>query len=418
MKDEKQESANSIYMLPSTHLLNTPPDVDGEEKACRRTVYLRPLLESDAWRNSNAAIPIPLGLDSEGKVCLTDLAKISHLLIAGATGSGKSVCMNSLITSLLLKFSPDELNLIMVDPRVVEYEIFSSVPHLITPILNDPEKVPQALHWTINEIERRFKVMETVKAKDWTDFNSKSTEQKLSLLIVIIDELSDLMASDLKKDVEQCICQIAQKGQDAGVHLIIATQSPRKDVITELIKANIPTKIAFRVSNAMDSRVIMDSTGAEKLLGNGDMLFASSDSDAPKRIQGAYVSEQEIEKVLDCIEAQGLPNLNDSIAGPPETREIEQEDEADDETDILANQDILKAVAKHLLPDDPPVMIKALGIIINEKQTSTSYLQRRLRVGYNQAADIIDKLEQRHVISAPLPDSQKRLILISEEEND
>ena len=383
-------------------------------KAHRSTVYLRPLLESDAWSKSKADIPIPLGLDIAGNICMTDLAKISHLFIAGATGSGKSICMNSLITSLLLKFSPDELNLIMVDPRIVEFEMFDSIPHLITPIMNDPEKVPQALHWTLSEIERRYKALGKVKAKNWKDFNAKSTKQKLSILIVIIDELSDLMMSDAKKDVEQCICQIAQKGHDVGVHLIVATQAPRKEVITDLIRESIPAKIAFRVADAMDSHVIMDESGAEKLIGNGDMLFISADSKTPKRIQGAYISDKEIEKVLDNVVAQRLPSFDESIAGPLKKSTIKTEDEDDDETEVSVDPDVIKAVAdKYLLPDDPPVMTKALGIIMNEQQISTSFLQRRLHIGYNQAAELVDKLEQRHVVSAPLPGGQKRVILIN-----
>ena len=416
-----KEQAESILNMPFEELHNlTVEDIENQYtdlvKAYRSTVYLRPLLESEAWSKSKADIPIPLGLDIAGNVCMTDLAKISHLFVAGATGSGKSICMNSLITSLLLKFSPDELNLIMVDPRVVEFEIFDSIPHLITPIMNDPEKVPQALHWTLNEIDRRYKELEKVKAKNWKDFNAKTTKQKLSILIVIIDELSDLMMSDAKKDVEQCICQIAQKGHNVGVHLIVATQAPRKEVITDLIKDNIPAKIAFRVCNSMDSHVIMDAPGAENLIGNGDMLFVSADSKVPKRIQGAYISDKEIEKILDNVVVQRLPSFDESIAGPLEKNTVKTDDEEDDEPDVLVNQDVIKAVAdKYLLPNDSPTMTKALGIIINEQQVSTSYLQRRLRIGYNQAAEIVDKLEQRHVISAPLPGGQKRTILIMDE---
>ncbi|MDD6337304.1 MAG: FtsK/SpoIIIE domain-containing protein [Lentisphaeria bacterium] len=414
-----KEQAEFILNMPFEELHNlTLEEIEdqytGLVKAYRSTVYLRPLWESEAWSKSKADIPIPLGLDIAGNVCMTDLAKISHLFVAGATGSGKSMCMNSLITSLLLKFSPDELNLIMVDPKVVEFEMFDSIPHLITPIMNDPEKVPQALHWTLNEIERRFKALEKVKAKNWKDFNAKSTKQKLSILIVIIDELSDLMMSDAKKDVEQCICQIAQKGHDVGVHLIVATQAPRKEVITDLIKENIPAKIAFRVCNKMDSHVIMDAPGAEKLIGNGDMLFVSAESKVPKRIQGAYISDKEIEKILDNDVAQRLPSFDESIAGPLDKSTIRTEDEKDDENDISADPDVIKAVAdKYLLPDDPPIMTKALEIIISEQQVSTSYLQRKLRIGYNQAAEIMDKLEQRHVVSATLPGGQKRVILIN-----
>jgi S-DNA-T family DNA segregation ATPase FtsK/SpoIIIE len=416
------------------------------------TVYLRPLLESATWRESRAAIPILLGRDIAGSVYLTDLSKAPHLLIAGSTGSGKSVCMNTLIMSLLFRFSPDELKLIMVDPKVVELEMYRPIPHLITPVVNDPKKVPLALRWGVNEMERRYMVLAKVKAKNLAAFNSRPPDPqpviddygevvppKLPILIIIIDELADIMMTDAKSDVETSICRIAQKGRAAGVHLVIATQSPRKEVVTGLIKANIPTKIAFRVSNGMDSRVILDAVGAEKLLGNGDMLFNPPGAANLERIQGAYVSDSEIAKVIDEVAAQRPQLFDDGIfAGGDEEEEEEDakgrrgkgkasrggsrdggdyDDELDDydEIDGMANSDIVKAAAdKYLQPTDPPIMVRALEIIINEQQVSTSYLQRRLGIGYNKAADIIDKLEQRHVISAPLPGGQKRTILITD----
>lgn len=414
------------------------------------TVYLRPLLESATWRESRAAIPILLGRDIAGSVYLTDLSKAPHLLIAGSTGSGKSVCMNTLIMSLLFRFSPDELKLIMVDPKVVELEMYRPIPHLITPVVNDPKKVPLALRWGVNEMERRYMVLAKVKAKNLAAFNSRPPDPqpviddygmlvppKLPILIIIIDELADIMMTDAKSDVETSICRIAQKGRAAGVHLVIATQSPRKEVVTGLIKANIPTKIAFRVSNGMDSRVILDAVGAEKLLGNGDMLFNPPGAAVLERIQGAYVSDNEIGKVIEEVAAQRPQTFDDGIfAGGDEGDEDEPkgrhgkgkasrggrsddgyDDEPDDydEADGMANSDVVRAAAdKYLLPTDPPIMVRALEIIINEQQVSTSYLQRRLGIGYNKAADIIDKLEQRHVISAPLPGGQKRTILITD----
>ena len=411
------------------------------------TVYLRPLLESTAWAESHAAIPILLGRDIAGKVAMMDLSKAPHLLIAGSTGSGKSVCMNTLIMSLLFRFSPDELKLIMVDPKVVELEMYRPIPHLITPVVNDPKKVPLALRWGVNEMERRYMVLAKVKAKNLAAFNSRPPDPqpviddygetvppKLPILIIIIDELADIMMTDAKSDVETSICRIAQKGRAAGVHLVIATQSPRKEVVTGLIKANIPTKIAFRVSNGMDSRVILDAVGAEKLLGNGDMLFNPPGAAVLERIQGAYVSDSEIAKVIDEVAAQRPQTFDDGIfAGGDEEEEDEApkgrrgkgkasrdggyDDEMDDydEVDGMANSDVVRAAAdKYLEPTDPPIMVRALEIIINEQQVSTSYLQRRLGIGYNKAADIIDKLEQRHVISAPLPGGQKRTILITD----
>jgi S-DNA-T family DNA segregation ATPase FtsK/SpoIIIE len=410
------------------------------------TVYLRPLLESATWRESHAAIPILLGRDISGKVYMTDLAKAPHMLIAGSTGSGKSVCMNTLIMSLLFRFSPDDLKLIMVDPKVVELEMYRPIPHLITPVVNDPKKVPLALRWGVNEMERRYMVLAKVKAKNLAAFNSRPPDPqpvlddygnvvppKLPILIIIIDELADIMMTDAKSDVEQSICRIAQKGRAAGLHLVIATQSPRKEVVTGLIKANIPTKIAFRVSNGMDSRVILDAVGAEKLLGNGDMLFNPPGGANLERVQGAYVSDPEIAKVIDEVAAQRPQTFDEGIfAGADEEDEDDEpkgrrgkgkparggyDDEMDDydEVDGMVNSDVIRAAAdRYLLPDDPPIMVKALEIIINDQQVSTSYLQRRLGIGYNKAADIIDKLEQRHIISAPLPGGQKRSILITD----
>ena len=411
------------------------------------TVYLRPLLESATWRESRASIPILLGRDIAGKVYMTDLAKAPHLLIAGSTGSGKSVCMNTLIMSLLFRFSPDELKLIMVDPKVVELEMYRPIPHLITPVVNDPKKVPLALRWGVNEMERRYMVLAKVKAKNLAAFNSRPPDPqpvlddygnvvppKLPILIIIIDELADIMMTDAKSDVETSICRIAQKGRAAGLHLVIATQSPRKDVVTGLIKTNFPTKIAFRVSTGMDSRVILDAVGAEKLLGNGDMLFNPPGGANLERIQGAYVSDSEIAKVIDEVAAQRPQVFDDNIfAGGEEDEEDaprdrrkgkngpgrgdDYDEEADDYDDLddTMNGEVVRAAAeKYLLPDDPPIMVKALEIIINEQQVSTSYLQRRLGIGYNKAADIIDKLEQRHIISAPLPGGQKRSILITD----
>jgi S-DNA-T family DNA segregation ATPase FtsK/SpoIIIE len=416
------------------------------------TVYLRPLLESATWRESHAAIPILLGRDIAGEVYLTDLSKAPHLLIAGSTGSGKSVCMNTLIMSLLFRFSPDELKLIMVDPKVVELEMYRPIPHLITPVVNDPKKVPLALRWGVNEMERRYNVLAKVKAKNLAAFNSRPPDPqpviddygevvppKLPILIIIIDELADIMMTDAKSDVETSICRIAQKGRAAGIHLVIATQSPRKEVVTGLIKANIPTKIAFRVSNGMDSRVILDTVGAEKLLGNGDMLFNPPGGANLERIQGAFVSDLEIAKVIDEVAAQRPQTFNEGIFAGSDEEDEEEEDakgrhgkgkasrgasrydgyddnpDDDDDFDGMASSDVVRAaVGKYLDASDPPIMVKALEIIINEQQVSTSYLQRRLGIGYNKAADIIDKLEQRHVISAPLPGGQKRSILITD----
>ena len=390
------------------------------------TVYLRPLLESKAWNNSKAAIPILLGRDIAGKVAMFDLAKAPHLLIAGSIGSGKNVCLNTLIMSLLFRFSPDDLKLIMIDPKVVELEMYQPLPHLVAPVVNDPEKASLALRWGVNEMERRYMVLTKVKSKNLAAFNSRPPDPqpvlddygnvvppKLPILIVIINELSDLMMSDAKDDVEMDICRIAQKGRAVGIHLVVMTSALRKNVITGLIKANFPTKIAFRVSDGTDSRIILDAVGAEKLLGNGDMLFNPSGAAVLDRIQGAYVSDPEIAKVIDEVAAQRPQSFDDGIfSGDDVSGHLDYADN-DEEMDDVENSDIIRAMAdKYLQPDDPIILERALEIIIKDQTVSTSYLQRKLGIGYNKAAEIIDKLEERHIISAPLPDSPKRTILI------
>ena len=390
------------------------------------TVYLRPLFESKAWNNSKAAIPILLGRDIAGKVAMFDLAKAPHLLIAGAIGSGKNVCLNTLIMSLLFRFSPDDLKLIMIDPKVVELEMYQPLPHLVAPIVNDPEKAALSLRWGMNEMDRRYMVLAKVKSKNLAAFNSRPPDPqpvlddygnvvppKLPVLIIIINELSDLMMSDAKDDVEMDICRIAQKGRAVGIHLVVMTSALRKNVITGLIKANLPTKIAFRVSDGTDSRIILDAVGAEKLLGNGDMLFNPSGAAVLDRIQGAYVSDPEIAKVIDEVAAQRPQSFDDGIfSGNDVSGHLDYADN-DEEMDDVENSDIIRAMAdKYLQPDDPIILERALETIIKDQTVSTSYLQRKLGIGYIKAAEIIDKLEERHIISAPLHGSPKRTILI------
>lgn len=417
------------------------------------TVFLRPLLESREWKETKAAIPIALGRDITGNIVITNLAKAPHLLIAGTTGSGKSVCMNSLIMSLLFRFSPDDLRLIMVDPKFVELAVYSKLPHLITPIVNDAKKVPLALRWGVNEMERRYKIFAQVGSKELKGFNTrelpdspmydedgKEIPPKMPYLIIIIDELADIMMiKDAKTEVETCIARIAQKGRAAGIHLVIATQTPRKDIVTGIIKANLPTKIACKVSQGMDSRVILDCQGAEKLLGNGDMLFCPPGGGELERIQGCFADDPEIQKVVNEISSQRQQHFDDHVL--TESQEIEDDvndikihaynrddndfeespynddyddnNENDDDTSFSTtlNEDIIN---RYLKPGDGELMRKALEIIINEQKISISFLQRRLGIGYNKSAELIEQLEQRHIVSEPLPGGQKRNILITE----
>ncbi len=391
-------------------------------------VFMRSLLDSADWKNSKAEIPVVLGKDVGGKTIIFDLARAPHLLIAGATGSGKSVCMNTLLMSLLMRFSPDDLRLIMVDPKVVEMEMYQSLPHLITPVVNDPQKVPIALRWGVNEMERRYRVLAKVRTKNLTGFNSrpksdviltddagKPIPDKLPIIVIIVDELADVMMTDAKADVETSIARIAQKGRAAGIHIVIATQRPSIQVITGIIKANLPTRIAFKVTSGIDSRVIMDRIGAEELLGRGDMLFMPVGANKPLRIQGAMVEDADIEKVVEFVSAQAPQKFDSAVVEEtPEDGDNESlyGDDDDDEASIEEFAHISPLLQKYLEPGDDDLIKKSLEIVLMERKASTSYLQRRLKIGYNRAAEIIDKFEERGIVSPPVAGGSKRDILV------
>lgn len=387
-------------------------------------VYMRAIMETDQWKNSKYELPIVLGKDVAGRPVILDLAKAPHLLIAGSTGSGKSVCMNTLIMSLLLKFSPEDLRMIMVDPKIVEMATYAPLPHLITPVVNDAHKVPLALRWAVNEMEKRYRMLAKVKTKNLAGFNSRPVEQeptlddsgepipeKLPFLILIIDELADVMMTDAKSDVETSIARIAQKGRAAGIHIVIATQRPSVNIITGVIKANLPTRIAFKVGSIVDSRVILDQKGAEKLLGRGDMLFMPPGSVNMERIQGAMVEDQDIAKVVEFVSSQAEQDFDHKVISE-ESAEKEEEEE-DGEASIYDVKEISPLLVKYLEPGDDELIKKSMEIILLEQKASTSYLQRRLKIGYNRAAEIMDKFEQRGLVSAPLPGGSKRDILVS-----
>ena len=402
-------------------------------------VFMRSVMESPEWTSSKAEIPIVLGKDVAGKASILDLAKAPHLLIAGSTGSGKSVCMNTLIMSLLFRFSPEELQLILVDPKVVEMADYQTLPHLITPVINDSKKVPIALRWAVNEMEKRYRQLAKAGVKKLADYNSRPVSNaapildddglplpdRIPLLVVIVDELADLMMTDAKSDVETSIARIAQKGRAAGIHIVIATQRPSTNIITGVIKANLPTKIAFKVSSGIDSRVILDKMGAEMLLGRGDMLFIPPGSSDLERIQGAMVDDKDIKEIVAYVSKQRSQSFNQQVVAeeselddtsgdiPDYAPKAEYSGEMfDDEDDFPA--EISPIISKYLQPGDNELMAKALEIIIMERKVSISYLQRRLTIGYNTAAKLIDELEKRNVISGPLPGGSKREILITD----
>jgi S-DNA-T family DNA segregation ATPase FtsK/SpoIIIE len=382
-------------------------------------ISIRSLMESGSWNAPNIEIPIILGRDVSGRPVVTDLARAPHLLIAGATGSGKSVCMHSLIISLLYRFTPDELKLIMVDPKMVEFSMYASLPHLITPVVTDSKKVPVALHWGVNEMERRYKIFSKVKSKKLSDFNrrEKKTEilldednneipDKMPVLVIIIDELADIMMSEAKASVENSIARIAQKGRAAGIHMVVATQTPRKQIITGVIKANLPARIAFQVSSIVDSGVILDRKGAEKLLGRGDMLFIPPGSSSLDRIQGALVSDKEIEKVVTFVSEQA-EQLFDETVLCGNVAEMEGEIPIG-EGNEGEDGDLFGGSEEDLLE-------RAIQAVLTDGKASTSYVQRRLGIGYNKAANLIEIMEKKGIVGPPMGASAKREILVSRE---
>jgi len=390
-------------------------------------VPLHELLHDPEFRSAKKKIPLALGKDVYGKTVIGDLAAMPHLLVAGATGSGKSVCINSIIASILFKFGPDELRFIMVDPKVVEMQMYNKLPHMVVPVVTDPKKTVAALKWVVNEMEKRYRMFAKEGVRNFDGFNNRPRPEKSAIeaappkpeppvdelaieeiaraleagdlgeeedledlipdddqipdrfpyIVVLIDELADLMQT-APADVEMCIARIAQKARAAGIHLIIATQTPRADVVTGIIKANIPCRIAFQVSSALDSRVILDTKGADKLVGKGDMLYLPPGSAKLERAQGAFLSDAEVERIVDHCAKQGAPKYETDIQSS-----INEGGDDDDD-------DVSEA--------DEELIMKCIEVVRQERKASTSLLQRRLRLGYTRAARMVDILEQRGIV--------------------
>jgi S-DNA-T family DNA segregation ATPase FtsK/SpoIIIE len=356
-------------------------------------VLLKEVLESEEFSSSQSKLVVGLGKDIAGNNIITDIARMPHLLIAGATGSGKSVCVNTLIISILYKATPEEVKMLMIDPKVVELNHYNGIPHLLVPVVTDPRKAAGALHWVVQEMTNRYKQFAEKGARDLERYNDlhEDNAEKLPKILVIIDELADLMMV-APSEVEDAICRLAQMARAAGIHLIIATQRPSVDVITGVIKANIPSRISFAVSSHIDSRTILDMGGAEKLLGRGDMLFYPVGLSKPIRIQGAYVSEKEVESVVSLIKNQNeQPKYNEAVF---------------DEINTSFEMDTSKG-SDEMLP-------QAIEIALDMEQISISMIQRRLRVGYARAARLIDEMEARGIISGA-DGSKPRNVLVNRE---
>ena len=366
-------------------------------------VGVRGILESPAFTSAKSKLTVALGRDIGGNAVVTDIAKMPHGLIAGATGSGKSVCINSIIVSILYKATPDEVKLLMIDPKVVELGIYNGIPHLLVPVVTDPRKASGALGWAVSEMEKRYKMFADRGVRDLAGYNRFVEQlgdpevQKMPHIVIIIDELADLMMT-APNEVEDSINRIAAKARAAGMHLIIATQRPSVDVVTGVIKANIPTRIAFAVSSQIDSRTILDSSGAEKLLGRGDMLFSPVGSNKPNRIQGCFVSDEEVEAVVEYIKGDHSADYDDDVMV-----EIERQ---------AAVEKKQKTGLKEDGPDEDPMLSDAIKVVVENGQASTSLLQRKLKLGYARAARIVDEMEQRGVVG-PYEGSKPRRVLIT-----
>lgn len=369
------------------------------------TVFAREVIDSAAFRSSKSKISFAVGKDISGNCIIGDIARLPHMLIAGTTGSGKSVCMNTLIVSLLYKARPDEVRLIMVDPKMVELGVYNGIPHLLIPVVTDPKKAAGALQWTVTEMMRRYRLMSDEGVRDLESYNKaihNDPEQKpMEQIVVVIDELADLMLV-AAKEVEESICRIAQMGRASGIHLVIATQRPSADVITGLMKANIPSRIAFAVSSAMESRIILDTQGAEKLVGKGDMLFAPLGQGKPKRVQGCFISDDEVQAVVSAIKAQSGSDYSDEILEQIEKR---AEQSGKPENGRTASE----------ASDGDELLPAAVEVILETGQASVSMLQRRLKLGYARAARIVDEMEERGIVG-PFEGAKPRQLLITREQ--
>ena len=372
------------------------------------TVYLRDIIDSPRFASSKSKLSFAIGKDIAGQAVVGNIAKLPHLLIAGTTGSGKSVCMNSLIISLLYKSDPDEVKLIMIDPKMVELGVYNGIPHLYIPVVTDPKKAAGALQWAVTEMLKRYRLFSELGVRSLEAYNEHLTENcqpKMPSIVIVIDELADLMLV-ASKDVEESICRVAQMGRAAGMHLVIATQRPSADVITGLMKAHIPSRIAFAVSSALESRIILDNAGAEKLIGMGDMLYAPIGCGKPLRVQGAFVSDDERDSIVQFIKRQSTAQYSEDVMA-----QIEKAAE-DKGANGKSRGDDDEPSGK---PEYDELLPQAVDVIFDTKQASVSMLQRRLKLGYSRAARIVDQMEEMGIIG-PFEGSKPRQILITRDQ--
>ncbi len=380
------------------------------------TVFIREVIGSRAFQGAKSRLSFAVGKDITGAAVIGDIAKMPHMLIAGTTGSGKSVCINSMLISLLYKSTPEEVRLIMVDPKMVELGNYNGIPHLLIPVVTDPKKASGALNWAVGEMERRYKLFADNQVRNLTGYNDLMRHKKaeaeqveggapeqyavLPQIVIVIDELADLMMV-AAKEVETSICRIAQKARAAGMHLVVATQRPSADVITGIMKANIPSRVAFAVASQIESRIILDTTGAEKLIGKGDMLYAPLGEGKPQRVQGCFISNDEIEAVIAKVKESATAEYSEEIL-----EHIEKQAESGASAGGGGGDPG---------EDEDELLMDAIDVVMDCRQASVSMLQRRLKLGYSRAARIVDQMEERGIVG-PFEGSKPRQLLISKEE--
>ena len=358
-------------------------------------VHLRDVLDCSDFKDARGGIPVGLGKDIAGKPVITDLAKMPHLLVAGTTGSGKSVCVNTLISSILFSRKPEEVKLLLIDPKMVELSIYNGIPHLMAPVVTDMKKAAAVLRWAVREMEARYKAFAASSKRDIKSYNEAHPKAAMPLIVLIIDELADLMMT-APDDIEESISRLAQMARAAGIHMVLATQRPSVNVITGSIKANVPSRISFAVGSQIDSRTILDMAGAEKLLGKGDMLFAPIGANKPIRVQGAFISDDEVEKLVEFVKAQREPEYDNTVT---QEAEKEAEKETSDDNDVYRDE----------------LLERAVNLVMESGQASVSMLQRRFRIGYTRAARLVDTMEDLKIVG-PSMGSKAREILMSPEQ--
>lgn len=358
-------------------------------------VHLRDVLDCSDFKDARGGIPVGLGKDIAGKPVITDLAKMPHLLVAGTTGSGKSVCVNTLISSILFSRKPEEVKLLLIDPKMVELSIYNGIPHLMAPVVTDMKKAAAVLRWAVREMEARYKAFAASGKRDIKSYNEAHPKAAMPLIVLIIDELADLMMT-APDDIEESISRLAQMARAAGIHMVLATQRPSVNVITGSIKANVPSRISFAVGSQIDSRTILDMAGAEKLLGKGDMLFAPIGANKPIRVQGAFISDDEVEKLVEFVKAQREPEYDNTVT---QDVEKEAEKESSDANDVYRDE----------------LLERAVNLVMESGQASVSMLQRRFRIGYTRAARLVDTMEDLKIVG-PSMGSKAREILMSPEQ--